>query len=106
MTTGHEIGWVSLPPLDAGTSTAFPYSMSALTAPGTMQGGTDAQLTDLSVLKAHPLLGRANNAVSLLKHGQRHLATLEHNIGQAFALPAEQAVPSSAPWHQARRGMP
>jgi hypothetical protein len=57
-----------------------------------MQSGTDAQLTDLSALKAHPLLGGANNAVSLLKHGQRHLATLAHNIEQAFALPAEQTV--------------
>jgi hypothetical protein len=89
---GHEIGQVSLPPLDDGTRAAFPYSVSALTAPGTMQGGTVVQLTDFSGLKAHPLLGRANNAVSLLRHGHRHLVTLEHNIGQAFALPAEQAV--------------
>src|SRR5215471_10807020 len=89
---GLEIGQVSLPPLDDGTRVAFPYSVSALTAPGTMQGGINTQLIDLSGLKAHPLLGGANNAVSLLKHGHRHLATLEQDIGQAFALPAEQAV--------------
>jgi hypothetical protein len=90
--TGHEIGQVSLPPLGDGPRTAFPYSISGLTAPGTMQSGTDAQVTDLSVLKAHPLLGVGNGAVSLLKHGHRHLATLEQQIGQTFAHPAKQAV--------------
>jgi hypothetical protein len=90
--TSYEIGQVSLPPLDDETRAAFPYAISGLTAPGTMQGGTDAHLTDLSVLKAHPILGGANKAVSLLKHGHGHLATLEHNIGQAFALSDEQAV--------------
>jgi hypothetical protein len=90
--TSHEIGQVSLPPLGEGPRTAFPYSISSSTAPGTMQGGADARLTDLSVLKAHPLLGVANGAVSLLQHGHRHLAALEHKIGQTFAHPATQAV--------------
>jgi|SRR5579862_3408326 len=90
--TGHEIASVSVPPLDDQTRIAFPYSISALTAPGTMQCGTDAQLIDLSALKAHPVVGGRNNAVSLLIHGQRHLTDLAHKIEQTFALPAEQAV--------------
>lgn len=43
--TDHEIGWVSLPPLGDGPRSASPYIISALTAPATMQSGTDVQLT-------------------------------------------------------------
>jgi hypothetical protein len=68
--------------------TPYPALAGWLTVDITISGGQPLVLTDFNTLKAHPLL---STAVSKLRWGHNHLATLEANITETFASPEYNA---------------
>jgi hypothetical protein len=69
-------------------SNPYPALVGWLTTDVTISGGQPLVVVDFDTLKKHPLLSRA---VSKLRWGHNHLATLETNFTEAFSDPEYHA---------------